>query len=206
MPDARAFTGNMETLRAILDSALEAPEGVTLYFRSPPHTPAAAAAAARGIQTSFSSLRARVRRSAMRRAGELHARDVNARGAYDTLMCQREALDGGSWAVRFVRAGEFLQGIEIIDNATGKPLTSLGQAQDERERLIDKAIMGIGGKLTAADWDRLTELDARAFPTEAPWHSPNGVMTFPRPTDSDTPPLEGADAALPELGKLFDAS
>ena len=175
MTASRHESPSYAAVRGAADRALNAPQGVTVYFRIADHgTMAQCEHLARGFQVSFTSMRARARRLSAKIRGENpHMMDSMATGEYDRLVCQRALLpDGGGWSVGLYPTAMMLAGMEIVDNATGQPITDIGKGQTEAEALSERILRALIDKQrptrpTPEDMKRLWELapDNAAFLT-----------------------------------------
>ncbi len=192
MPSPRAYTANMDSIASVADAANASPDGLTVFYYPKDYgSVEGCKAAAVSFQQAFSALRSRARRLSERRLGEdaTPPRDSFASGIYDKLVCRRSPLtDNAGWKIELIPARNVLSQMEIIDNATGLPLTTLGSHTDEWTKLLNKSIYQ-RADFTADDWDRFTELDeARRGDIEI-WHTIDGVCHFPRPGQRAPSPL-----------------
>lgn len=175
MPQPRGQTASLESVRRLADHALSVADGVTVFFRLQQHvTLEACATRARSFQTTFSSLRAKERRSKVIHAlgkgegGDLE-RDLYTRGKYDSLGCQRNPLpDGEGWKVELIPLDAMIDAFDVIDNSTGLSLAHMGMHKSELGALnakVAKALMqGVGYEcLTIAERRRAIELDPFFF-------------------------------------------
>ncbi len=159
MTQVRAFTANMESLRALCDKALATPEGIEINFTIEQcGSLDACKSRARSMQTTFTSLRARARDLTQSLSKSAYH---NIKGPYDGLACLREPLPSNhGWRVRFLHAVDLLKDLEIIDLSTGKPIdTEKGR---EIEHLSLKLFSDFA-HFTVADYDRLEELKPGCF-------------------------------------------
>lgn len=150
MADARAFTGNMEATHRLLLDCLTRPKGVTLVWRVETYgSLSACQIRARSFQTTFSSLRNRDRRMSVNLTGEnRNARDLESRGPLDRVACAITPLpDDAGWQAWVGPAAALYADIEVIDNATGAPISGLGaNPKSEEETLIDDAYLFLTGQ------------------------------------------------------------
>lgn len=185
MTEPRAFTPAMEAVREIADQALLAgPEGITLYWRCPPFTLETARLQARSFQQSFTSLRARARRLS---AEDKLARDHAGTGTYDRLAAQRGDLPDAAGAyIRLCPARALFEDVEIVSNATGQALRTVGSAKHPGWTLLERAsdymLSGQGNALTEAEWDQMTLWweEIRPPGTTEPWNFLMGSEWYPR--------------------------
>lgn len=157
---AHAFTANMESIRALCDKALDAPNGLEIAFTVERYgSLKACATRARSVQTTFTSLRSRARALTNRLRSEAYH---NIKGPYDGLACFREPLDHDrGWRVKFVHATDLLKDIIISDPVTGEPL----ETEEQRERaFLSHKLFNDFARFTPHDFDRLAEFDPLLFP------------------------------------------
>jgi hypothetical protein len=217
MPDPRFNSPSFERVRQIADLALTRSEGVKVNFTLDRYkTMKNCEHAARGFQTSFTSLRARLNRVTSRLAGEsetLLPRYSDAQGPYATLMCQREKLDDR--VVVFIGPAQIaMSNMEVVDAATGEPM-NFGAHEAEKDRLAYIAAR-TPGKLSQAEYDRLGELvpgfwDSLTGGEEPWWPRPGGAKEAntsvppPEPQAYDGNKLPTPPASLAEMfGKGVD--
>lgn len=190
MPAARAMTGNMSLAASIADKALEAAEGITIPYRVSKYGSLDACdQQARSLQSSFTSLRARVRRLANRvREDELMLRDQSIVGKYDALACLRQLMPGNEgWQVWIGPAISALADLEIIDNATGKNLAGVDPLLELIQRAQDPKR---AGTVTALEWDwALTQREWNVWEID-------GRCWFPRPGSGGNENAEIDEEAL----------
>jgi len=195
MAESRSYSPNYETVRKAADAALMSPDGIAINYRVDAVTPMSACALkARSFQQSFTSLRARMRRLDAKVRGEImeHSvvRDSFARGPYDDLVCQRLPLaDEGGWCVTLRHAHVLIDELEIIDIATGQPLSEIGKNKSELEVFYSKAIHGPSA-FTHAERARAMELDPFFWTGSLPGN-------IGLPPEPFTPPRWFFNAALP---------
>lgn len=179
MTAPRAFTSMMELVTRCADAAVERPGGVSIIFTSAKYGIAGSKKQARSFQQSFYAQMARLRRKDERKLGEdvTNPRDSDARGAYDKLVLYVLPLDDNEgWKCEMAQVEEAFLALDIVDNATGKPLREVSAEHDERAILINKATgKQSSAHFTRADFDRLTELDLAWMhedgrPNLVPWY------------------------------------
>jgi len=192
MTDPRANTGNMKSVHSVMMMALNAKEGVEVFWTMEEYGSLdACQKEARGFHQTFSSLRNRSRRGEMNRLGELHARDTDAQGAFDGLACTIVPMSGdvgwrawlGPWKVHASR-------FNVFDVATGERVTPLGaKPQSEKEQLREKLSKGT---ITRRDWLRGHQLDAWLYDaTGERFYGPeNPDGTFRAPTEEEMRELD----------------
>src|SRR6185369_10870553 len=142
MPETRAFTGNLASITAAADAALQAPQGIEVRFLAPDYPTGldGAASAARSFQKTFSSLRARTRKLQAHHLGESSAfppPTTLAQSIYDKLVCERARIIDG-WVIRLMPVALVQSSFALFDIATGEALTTTGAGLSEVARLIDK--------------------------------------------------------------------
>lgn len=121
---ARIQTPQMAKVRTLADEALTAPDGLEVIFRTSHYGSLKGAhAAAKGLQSAFSAMRARARRGALRLNSEPdYTRDIKAIGPYDSLACSLTWLpDELGCKIILQPAAAFGMDFEVIDRATGQP-------------------------------------------------------------------------------------
>lgn len=160
MPQPNAYMAAFTSVASAADLALDRPEGVTITWTVEEYGDAEVCKSlSRSFQTTFTSLRARTRRTAMVRRGEANLRDTDALGPYDKLVCMRAPLAfGAGWSVLLCPSNLMINRLNITDNATGRPVTEIGRERDERNVLFDKAF-NTPELWTDADNARALELD-----------------------------------------------
>lgn len=191
MPAPRTYSPNFDAVTQAADAAVAAPDGVTLQFlTSALGSMDGCRFAARSFQKSFTALRARARKLSQR--DELYS---NKRGPYDGLVCQLQPLaDDTGWIVSLIPSRIVLSQLNIIDNATGLPLTEFGTHQDRKLALFNKA-QNQRDAFTEEDWTELTRLDdATRDPDVEPWFMFEGQAWFPKPGT----PAKAYAASLPQ--------
>lgn len=122
--NTRIQTPQMSKVRDLADSALNTPDGLEVIFRADKYGGLKGAhAAAKGVQTAFSSLRARTRRGAMRLNAEAeYSRDVKSIGPYDTLACVLSYLsEERGCKIALIPGSAYGMDFEVVDRATGEP-------------------------------------------------------------------------------------
>ena len=127
MPSPTVITPQMERVRQLADQAKDSREGLTIYFRVSQYGSLEACnSRARGMQSSFSALRAKTRRLAMNMSQEpSHTRDVMTKGPYDNIACIKSTLPGGDgYSIEFIPNFLYALDLEIVDRATGEPLAA----------------------------------------------------------------------------------
>lgn len=163
MPESRTFGATFETCRQVAEAALANPEGVTVWFYAREcGSLEEAKKRARSFQTVFAGLRSRARK--MGRVGAVslnpHADITEKPGPYDSLICQTHALpDNAGYSVGLYPGALLLNQLNITDNATGLPLSTVGRHRDERTKLFD-ILEKTNDQFTRENGVRLFELDA----------------------------------------------
>lgn len=125
MPAPHSTTPAQQRVRDIADHALREVDGITIWFRVSQYGSLKAAnSAAIGYQTAFSAMRARERRAAQRKAGELEGLiDGYSRGTYDKLAVSKRWLPNDEGVILvFMPDYAFGLDLEITSNKTGEPL------------------------------------------------------------------------------------
>lgn len=150
MADARGLTGNMEATYNLLTNSLQCPEGVTLLWRVETYgSLEACRIRSRSFHTTFSTLRNRDRRLSINLTGEnKNARDLEARGLLDRVACSITPLpDDAGWQAWIGPADALYADLEIVDNATGLPVSGLGRNPlSENDQLLRDAAAFLTGK------------------------------------------------------------
>lgn len=163
MPESRTFGATFETCRQVAEAALANPEGITVWFYAREcGSLEEAKKRARSFQTVFAGLRSRARK--MGRVGAVslnpHADITEKPGPYDSLICQTHALpDNAGYSVGLYPGALLLNQLNITDNATGLPLSTVGRHRDERTKLFD-ILEKTNDQFTRENGARLFELDA----------------------------------------------
>jgi len=151
MPDARAFTGQMQVVEQLAQKALK--ENVTVFLTVEQYgSVEACQKRARSLQTSFSSFRARTRRLS---GDEKRARDVFKQGPYDTLACLIDPLpNAGGWKFWLGQGSSLLDDLDVR-GADGKPLTDFGANKSERAQFVEDVLpraMMSPPQITKREW------------------------------------------------------
>lgn len=122
--NTRIQTPQMSKVRDLADSALNTPDGLgVLFLTSQLGSLKAAHAAAKGLQSAFSALRARTRRSAMRLNNEAeYSRDVKSIGPYDSLACVLSWLpEDKGCQIKLMPGSAYGMDFNVVDLSTGEP-------------------------------------------------------------------------------------
>lgn len=209
MTAARNFSPSFHSAQAAATAALSSPEGTDIYFRASTLGSAdAARVASRRFQVNFCALRARARRVSERNLQQQSARDTDARGAYDSLVCNRTPLgEDGSWVVSLIPASLDTSMMEMIDRATGEPVASAGKGQNELAYLATKYLRSLnthadkGPNITRWEYFRLHELDPQFFEEFTP-----GDPGAPHPDGSERHPMDGGELKRPAQSVLVSGS
>lgn len=166
MPDPRHLTANMQTVSALADAALLAPNGIEVTFTVEKHGSLEQCAhMARSLQQSFSSFVSRTRRlgGSSEGGGSFLPRDSFKTGPYDKLTCHRNKLaDDRGWTLTICPVALFLSHLDITDLESGEPLAGIGSKRSELQSLIQKMANDLHG-FTYADAERALELDPLFF-------------------------------------------
>lgn len=140
MTKSTVFTPGYERARTIAERALSVPDGIELGFRTEAHgSYEAACHAARGFQRTFSSMRAKARIPAQKRAGRDHNLTAHAvKGPYDDLACYKTVLpDEAGVIIHIVPVHMIDLEVDIIDKSTGQPLPEFSKEMQERLALFN---------------------------------------------------------------------
>lgn len=202
MTEPRALTAAMVNAQRVADAALSTPDGICIYFRTPAQGSLAHCKhLARSFQQSFSSMRSRARRTVENRAHHsndgIKLRDIFVRGPYDNLACIREELpEDAGWCITVCPSSTILNQFDIIDIATGKPLSNVGAGRDELNIIMEKALQR-PETMTIREYDRALEIDPTFWDAI---DDPNSVW-LPRPKATAVDLAELAPDIDPFTGK-----
>lgn len=162
MPDARITTASIDAVRRVAELALARPDGLAVNFTlADCGTLESCQARSRSFQTSFSSLRARVRRQLA--ANQTNRLDQDIPGRYDRLSCQRVAIPGGNgYQVLLYPVDRLVMELNVTD-MHGMPLEELSPDKARLDAIIkfwstQKSAAREGGRQFV---DPLTDVERR---------------------------------------------
>jgi hypothetical protein len=133
----------MEGVRRIADEVRSSRQEVHVWFRvTPQRDLRACAAAVRGMQAAFSSVRAKARRRSAQLAGEnFSIRDAPVRGPYDDIACVKHILPQEE-GFKLVFMPGFMYAIDAeITNAKGEPLQQVDPTLGRFHALFMKVLL-----------------------------------------------------------------
>lgn len=139
MPAPRTITPALQKVRELAIQAQDSPEGLTFEFLSENYGGFDGAhRAARGFQTTFSSMRAKERRKAEAMYGTVPRLDTNVRVAFDDLSAFKNPLPHErGWTVSLLKSTSVFLDIVIRDFKTGEIVEQVDESVRQRTALYN---------------------------------------------------------------------